>query len=160
MIPVFQKIKSGIEVLLILSLLMMVLLTFADVLGRRLFGTPIYGGHDLTEHLMAVIVFCGLPLLTSARGHLSVDLLDHFLMVPSLRWWHVLINFGVSALLLLVSYQFYIAMLDAIDIQEVSQELLIPRSYMYSFISVSCFISSVMAILPATKATLSREESL
>ncbi|HBT33667.1 MAG TPA: hypothetical protein DEB15_13005 [Pusillimonas sp.] len=69
-----QKTRKSIELFLIGALLAMVFLTFADVIGRRFFGAPIYGAHDLTEHLMALIVFSGLPLLTSARGHLVVDL--------------------------------------------------------------------------------------
>ena len=60
-----SRIRQLVESLLILTLLGMVLLTFADVIGRRLFGTPVFGAHDATEHLMAIMVFCGLPLLTA-----------------------------------------------------------------------------------------------
>lgn len=160
MLRLANRFKLGIEALLILFLFSMVALTFADVLGRRLFGTPIYGAHDVTEHLMAMIVFCGLPLLTSARGHLCVDLFDSFLMKDSLRWWHMTINLIVAALLALIGYQFIWATLDAVDIREVSQELLIPRSYVYAFISLSCFISSLVAILPAVKPDAAIEEAL
>lgn len=61
--------------LLVLNLAFMVALTFVDVLGRRLFNTPVFGANDLTEHLMAIIIFSGLPVLTARRAHLSVDLL-------------------------------------------------------------------------------------
>ena len=37
-----SRIRNGVEALLILTLLGMVLLTFADVIGRRVFGTPVY----------------------------------------------------------------------------------------------------------------------
>ena len=148
MYPIIDRIRRGTEVLLILSLLAMVLLTFADVIGRRLFNVPIYGAHDITEHMMAVIVFCGLPLLTSARGHLAVDLFDQFIMSSAMRWWRGLICILIGLVLLLISYQFALAAIEAQEIQEVSQELLIPRSYMYVLISLSCFISSLAAVLP------------
>lgn len=143
-----QRIRQSIEWVLILSLLAMVLLTFADVIGRRFFNVPIYGAHDLTEHMMAVIVFSGLPLLTSARGHLAVDLFDRFIMTDGMRWWRFLTNALICVILLVISYQFFIATLDAIDIQEVSQELLIPRSYIYAFVSLSCLVSAFASVLP------------
>jgi TRAP-type C4-dicarboxylate transport system permease small subunit len=149
MLLIIDRIRRAVEFVLILALLAMVLLTFADVIGRRFFNIPIYGAHDITEHMMAIIVFSGLPLLTSARGHLAVDLFDRFIMADSMRWWRALINFLICFVLLLISYQFLIAAIDAIHIQEVSQELLIPRSYMYAFISISCFVSSMASILPA-----------
>lgn len=149
MLLTIDRIRRVIGFVLILALLAMVLLTFADVIGRRFFNIPIYGAHDITEHMMAIIVFSGLPLLTSARGHLAVDLFDRFIMADGMRWWRALINLLISSVLLLISYQFLIAAINAIHIQEVSQELLIPRSYMYAFISVSCFVSSMASILPA-----------
>lgn len=144
----FQKLRKAIETLLITALLAMVGLTFADVTGRRFFSAPIYGAHDLTEHLMALIVFTGLPLLTAARGHLVVDLFDRYLMTDAMRWWRGVIAVLVSAVLLLIGYQFVLAALDAHLIREISQELLIPRSYFYGLISASCFISAIAALLP------------
>lgn len=143
-----HRIRYGIEILLIISLLAIVVVTFADVIGRRLFNIPIYGAHDLTEHIMAVIVFCGLPLLTSARGHLAVDLFDRIIMADYMLFWRHLINILICTILLIISYQFYITATNAIDIKEVSQVLLTPRSYMYLFISFSCFISAFASVLP------------
>ena len=158
---IIDRIRRGTEVLLIVSLLFMVLLTFADVLGRRLFNMPIYGAHDITEHMMAVIIFCGLPLLTSARGHLSVDLFDRYIMTATMRWWRALICILIGGVLLLTSYQFAVSAIEAQEYQEVSQELLIPRSFMYVFISISCFISSLAAVLPAHRSSdIHPEEAL
>jgi TRAP-type C4-dicarboxylate transport system permease small subunit len=83
-----RHLQQIVQYLLMASLLAMVVLTFADVIGRRVFGSPVFGANDITEHLMAVIVFSGLPLLTSKRDHLSIDLLDHWLLRPGWRWWH------------------------------------------------------------------------
>jgi TRAP-type C4-dicarboxylate transport system permease small subunit len=70
---------------LVVLLSAMVALTFTDVLGRRLFNTPVFGANDITEHLMALIIFSGLPLLTARRGHFSIDLFDHWLLRPKWR---------------------------------------------------------------------------
>lgn len=151
MSTLISRLFKVIEVVLILSLLAMVLLTFADVIGRRFFNAPIYGAHDLTEHLMAIIVFSGLPLLTAARGHLCVDLLDRFLMRDSMRWWHFVIQLLVAAALGLIGYQFIVAAKDAADILEVSHELLIPRAYMYYLFAVGAFAGALASLLPARR---------
>ena len=61
------------------SLFGMMLLTFVDVLGRKLFDHSLSGSLELTELLMLAVIFAGLPL-TSLRGeHVIFDLLDHLL---------------------------------------------------------------------------------
>jgi len=57
----------------------MMLLTFVDVLGRKLFDHSLPGSLEVTELLMLGLIFAGLPL-TSLRGeHVIFDLLDHLL---------------------------------------------------------------------------------
>ena len=148
----FNSIRRLVENALIVTLFAMVALTFADVFGRHLFNAPIYGAHDVTEHLMAIIVFCGLPLLTSARGHLAVDLFDRLIMSDRMQWFRFLTNLLIAGVLLLMSYQFMISAIDAVQTKQVSQELHVPRSYMYSFISISCLLSAIAAITPAQKS--------
>ncbi|MDX9884446.1 TRAP transporter small permease [Thauera sp.] len=142
-----SRIRQLVESLLILTLLGMVLLTFADVIGRRLLATPVFGAHDATEHLMAIMVFCGLPLLTAARGHLAVDLFDKYLMKPGMAWWHRLIALLMTLVLLLIAYEFFNAAIEAGEIQEISQALSIPRSGMYAFISFTSLLSALAALL-------------
>lgn len=142
-----SRLKRGVESLLILTLMGMVLLTFFDVIGRRLFGTPIYGAHDATEHLMAIMVFCGLPLLTAARGHLTVDLFDKYLLKPGMGWWHRLISALMAAVLLLIAYEFFNAAIEAGEIREVSQSLSIPRGGIYAFIAFTSLLSALAALI-------------
>jgi TRAP-type C4-dicarboxylate transport system permease small subunit len=139
-----QRIISG---LLVLMLSAMVALTFTDVLGRRLFNTPVFGANDLTEHLMAVIIFAGLPLLTAQRGHLSVDLLDHWLLQPRWRYWHQAVDVLIAAILALVAWEYYVAIGEAKWMNEVSPALGIPRHWMYTFIAITTAVAAVAALL-------------
>jgi len=54
----------------------MMLVTFIDVVGRDVFGSPLPGGFEVTELLLATVVLLGLPLVTGEGGHIDVDLLD------------------------------------------------------------------------------------
>ncbi|WP_241477374.1 TRAP transporter small permease [Leisingera sp. ANG-S5] len=128
-----------------LFLLAMVALTFTDVIGRRLFGEPVYGANDITEHLMALVVFSGLPLVTSAGAHLTIDLLDKLLDRPGLAWWRVLTGLLVAAVLGLMAWLFVKHGLNASSISEVSQALWVPRAPLYFFMALSCALSALAA---------------
>jgi len=139
-------IQRGVSGLLVLMLFAMVALTFTDVLGRRLFNTPVFGANDITEHLMAVIIFAGLPLLTAQRAHLSIDLLDHWLLQPGWRLWHRAVDGLIAAVLGLIAWEYFLAVEEAQAINEVSQALLIPRSWMYAFIAATTALAAVAAL--------------
>lgn len=51
-------------------------LTCADVVGRYFFNKPVQGGFEMTELLLASLIFAGLPLVTLRSEHVMVDLLD------------------------------------------------------------------------------------
>jgi len=59
-----------------LLLFCMMLLTAVDVIARYLFSSPIPGGFEITEIMLATLIFCGLPLATLRDGHITVDLLE------------------------------------------------------------------------------------
>ena len=73
------------DVLVALSatvLFVLMLLTVVDVLGRYFFNWPLPGGFELTEIIMAALVFTALPVVSRREDHIVIDLLD-FLMP---RW--------------------------------------------------------------------------
>jgi TRAP-type C4-dicarboxylate transport system permease small subunit len=51
-------------------------LTCVDVFGRYFFSRPVPGGLEVTEILVAAIVFAALPLITLREEHVMVDLFD------------------------------------------------------------------------------------
>ena len=57
-------------------LLVMMLLTFVDVVARYLFNRPIAGAFEVTELLLLVLIFAGLPLVTYADEHVTLDFVD------------------------------------------------------------------------------------
>lgn len=143
------KIRRWVESLMALFLIAMVVLTFFDVIGRRIFGQPIYGANDITEHLMALTVFAGLPLVTAAAAHLTVDILDKLIMKPWMAWWRLLTCALIAAILGVVSWLFFKQGINAGSISEVSQALRIPREPLYYFMAVSCALSALAALAVA-----------
>ncbi len=60
-------------------LLGMMLLTFADVVSRYLFNWPIRGAFEITELSLLVLIFAGLPLVSRANEHVTMDFIDRWL---------------------------------------------------------------------------------
>ena len=146
MTTVNKRLQQLVVILLMTFLSCMVLLTFTDVIGRRLFNTPVFGAHDITEHLMAVIVFSGLPLLTANRAHLSIDLFDRWLLQPQWRIWHYFVNGLIAAVLGLIAYEFAVSVQEANDMREVSQALGIPRAWMYAYLAITSGLAALAAL--------------
>jgi TRAP-type transport system small permease protein len=59
-------------------LMSLVLLTFIDVLGRYLFNAPLRGGFELTELSLLTLIFAGLPLVSQADEHVTMDFVDRW----------------------------------------------------------------------------------
>jgi len=57
----------------------MMTLTFVDVVLRYGFNRPLRGGFEVTELLLLVLIFAGLPLVTHAGEHVTMDLIDRWL---------------------------------------------------------------------------------
>jgi len=148
-----------VETVIVVLIGAMVALTFADVIGRRIFGAPIYGANDMTEHMMGLIVFAGLPVVTAAGAHLTVDLFGRFLDAPAMRWWRVLTGVGVAVILGLIAWLFFKQAGTAQSIREVSQALNVPRAPLYIYMGVSAALSGVAALITLVTGPLRTESA-
>lgn len=61
------------------ALFAIMVLTFFDVGGRKLLSQSIPGSLELTELLMVVVIFAGLPLVSERGEHVVFDSLDPIL---------------------------------------------------------------------------------
>lgn len=60
-------------------LLGMMLLTVVDVIARYAFNRPLRGAFEVTELLLLVLIFAGLPLVSLADEHAVMDFVDRVL---------------------------------------------------------------------------------
>ena len=73
-----------------LALFAMMVLTFADVVGRKFFDHSLTGAVELTEIFMMVMIYFSLPLASIAGEHVVFDLLDRVMPAALLRWQRAL----------------------------------------------------------------------
>jgi TRAP-type transport system small permease protein len=101
---VTARLKRALEVLagsLAASALFAIMaLTLVDVSGRKAISTSVPGSLELTELLMVVVIFAGLPLVSLRGEHVVFDSLDRWLPRGLRRVQEVLMDLLVAALLL------------------------------------------------------------
>lgn len=64
----------------------MMTLTFVDVVARYVFHRPLRGAFEVTELLLLVLIFGGLPLVSHAGEHVTMDFIDRLLGRARALW--------------------------------------------------------------------------
>lgn len=84
------------------ALLAMMLLTFADVIGRYGFHHSIFGTAEIVEYLMVITIFAGLAFTTATNDHITVTLFEGFIerYLATVRRWSVVL-FSIFSFLLM-----------------------------------------------------------
>jgi TRAP-type C4-dicarboxylate transport system permease small subunit len=74
----------------------MMALTVVDVVARYVFSRPLRGAFEVTELMLLVLIFAGLPLVSFTDEHAVMDFVDRVLGLRALGWLTRLVQ-GVSA---------------------------------------------------------------
>lgn len=130
----------------------MMALTFVDVIGRYLFNRSVPGSFEITEIMMAVLIFAGLPLVSHREEHVSVDLVDHLVAPAVRRVQRRAIEFLSSALLAGLAYLLWRKAQQVAAYGDTTTVLLIryaPYVYlMAAFLAVTAVVHLFKALAP------------
>jgi TRAP-type C4-dicarboxylate transport system permease small subunit len=74
-----RRAEAGLGVTASAILFAMMLLTFVDVVARYVFNRPLRGAFEVTELMLLVLIFAGLPLVSYADEHVTMDFIDRLL---------------------------------------------------------------------------------
>ena len=89
-------------------LFLMMLLTFVDVVARYLFNFPLRGGFEVTELMLLVLIFAGLPLVSHADEHVTMDFIDRVLPDAGRRFLVRLVHAICAAVMFFLTWQVWI----------------------------------------------------
>ena len=89
MIALTNYLHKIVKFIAAFALLVMMVLTFADVNLRYWMGEPILGSNEMTEFLLGTIVFTGLVIVSGERSHIVVTLFEPLLQktIPKFYKW-------------------------------------------------------------------------
>ncbi len=89
-------------------LFLMMALTFADVVARYLLNRPIRGGFEITELTLLVLIFAGLPLVSHADEHVTMDFIDRILPPRAGEAWIRVMHGICAAIMFFLTWQVWI----------------------------------------------------
>lgn len=113
--PALRLIHLGLHYVAGVLLVSTMLLTVANVIGRRFFSQPIPGAIELTEVSMALIVYLGFAHAQDMGDHIAVDIVYLKLpemIRPALNAIGALLSAAVAGMLAWQLYLFAVRMYD------------------------------------------------
>ncbi|MDY7117905.1 TRAP transporter small permease, partial [Halomonas sp. SSL-5] len=127
----------------------MMLLTTVDVGGRYFFNAPILGTVELTQLMLAALVFLSLPVVCWRQEHVSVDLLDA--VFPARLVWlrEVIVNLLVTAALWMMAQRVWALAERSFSWGDVTEFLRIPYGYLIGLISIMLALSALLTLVRA-----------
>lgn len=140
------KINFGIEWIGMIAFVFMMLLTTADVIGAKVFLSPIPGSLDLMMLAQLVALSFALGASYLANRHVEVEFFTPLLPKLLQQLVAVIIKFFVLLLFALMTWRMYLYAFDLKEYTEVSPTI---RIALYPFA-----YAATIAFIPATVASL------
>lgn len=128
-------------------LLVLMVITTADVAGRYFFNEPLTGVFDLTHFAVLIMVFFGLAYCGYKGGHVAIELLYDKLARPVAKVLDRLVNAVGAALFLTIAWRSIIQSIDVMEFREASQLLLIPYYPFYWLVAFGCVAFALVMII-------------
>jgi len=125
----------------------LMVLTCVDVIGRYFFDMPVRGGFEMTEMLLAALIFAGLPLVTLRDEHITVDLLDPVMPDWLFRIQHIvacLIGFAATAYL---GYRLWLRALGMDSAGETTAQLKFKLAYLTYGMSILMLLTALAMLI-------------
>ncbi len=146
-----MKLKSLLStlcgVLAALALFGIMALTLVDVSGRKLLSTSVTGSLEVTELLLVVVIFAGLPLVSLQSEHVVFDSLDPLIPAWLRRVQQSLVDLLCAAALLGVAWLMWTKGSQMMEYGDLTAQLKLPLGPFVWVMSVLCAVTAFVHLL-------------
>ena len=122
-------------------------LTLADVGGRKLISTSVPGSLELTEMLMVLVIFAGLPLVSLRGEHVVFDSLDPLLERWVRRAQGFVVELLCAAALAGVAWLMWVKAGNMMEYGDTTAQLKIPQGPFVYLMSLLCALTALVHLL-------------
>jgi TRAP-type transport system small permease protein len=119
-------------------------LTLVDVSGRKLFSTSVPGSLEITELLLVLVIFAGLPLVSLHGEHIVFDSLDPLLPPWLRRAQQVVVDGLCVAALLGLAWLMWVKAGQMVSYGDITAQLHLPLGPFVYLMSVLCGVTAVV----------------
>lgn len=131
---------------------LMVMITVSDVFLRYIFNSPILGSYEVTEFMMAVLVFASVGYTMAVKDHVSVDLVTTKLPERVQALLECITCFLAFGLFAVAAWRNVLHAVTTWKRHDVSFELFIPVSPFVLFVALGLAILSLVLLVQFVKA--------
>ena len=128
-------------------LFVMMMITAVDVAGRYLFSKPLAGGFELTEMMLAALIYCGLPLVSKRREHIVIDTFDTFMSRPVKRGFDMLADAVCTVALAGLSWLLFRRAIRVAEYGDTTSVLKLPLAPVVYLMAVMITVAAVIHLL-------------
>jgi len=143
--PLISYVDRLLFLIIIITYSGMVLISFANIIGRYLFNSPLWWGEELSRFLSIWLVFIALRYTTRSKMHLASDGLIKKFSVKVQRTANF-ISFILTTILLVVMLWAGIKMVFITHMQN-SASLRIPMSFVFIAIPIGCLLMLIEILI-------------
>jgi TRAP-type transport system small permease protein len=127
-------------------LLCMMVLTFADVVARYLLDRPIRGAFEITELALLVLIFAGLPLVSHADEHVTMDFIDRILPQRLVEPWLRLMHGICASIMFFLAWQVWLKAVKIYTYGDTTEVLLIAVGPFVYFMSAMIALTGLVHV--------------
>ncbi|WP_340107496.1 TRAP transporter small permease [Pikeienuella sp. HZG-20] len=131
---------------------LMMCVTFADVVMRYLFRSPIPGSFEITEISMGLIVFFALPQMVRSRGNICVTVLFDRFSPPVRRYATFATELLGAAISVFIAWRMWLYGARILRYGEITMELRIPKGLIAQSMALLLIVTALAFILSARDA--------
>jgi TRAP-type C4-dicarboxylate transport system permease small subunit len=139
-------------------------LTLVDVSGRKLLSESVPGSLELTELLMVVVIFAGLPLVSLKGEHVVFDSLDPWIPRGLRRLQHALVDLLCVAALGGLAWLMWTKGADMASYGDTTAQLKLSLApfvkVMSGLIAVTAFVHALLMVAPVGHHHVGVDEEL
>jgi TRAP-type C4-dicarboxylate transport system permease small subunit len=132
-------------------LLAMMTVTVIDVVGRYVLAQPLPGAFDLTKIFLALLIFLGLPLVSSRGGHVTITLTDAWFppRLAQARDWAVALL--CAAICGVIAWRLWVLGGRLLSYGDVFDFIHVPKAYIAYPMSVLAGLSAPLILARAVR---------
>ena len=128
------------------SVLIMITIVFANVIGRYFFRSPIIGTSEIVETLLAILGAFAMFYTATRRAHIRIDLFLEKFSAPVRKVLDVISSLTGAVTWAVIAYQVFQYGYDKFNIGEVSIVLHIPVGPFVILLSAGLFLYSLVLL--------------
>ena len=122
-------------------------LTLFDVAGRKAISTSVPGSLELTEMLMVLVIFAGLPLVSLRGEHVVFDSLDPMLERWVRRAQGFVVDLLCAAALAGIAWLMWVKAGNMMEYGDTTAQLKIPQGPFVYVMSLLCALTALVHLL-------------